>query len=64
MPGGFDSVGKLDELLKQVAKAREADGDAAEQESVVVCGSIFLLAELFPKLGLHPGTIWKGDFPE
>lgn len=59
----FASIDTSERLLEQAistVSAAPASEEEEEAPAVLVCGSIFLLGELFPKLGLDAGSIWTG----
>lgn len=53
--GGFDTVGVLPSELADIVKVLESEPE--REQTTLICGSIFLLAEVFEIMGLEAGKI-------
>ncbi len=55
--GSFHSIAPLEQILKEMLP-QEGEEAAPDSGTILCCGSIYLLGELFPTLKLNAGSIW------
>ncbi|CAD7925595.1 unnamed protein product [Amoebophrya sp. A120] len=60
---GFKAVGPLPQVLEEVLSMKTAPSVQEEngdlEDTILVCGSIYLIGELYSTMGIDAGSIWR-----